>query len=79
MELPAAGKSCQSPKTNHTQREDSCIADLRYENEGKTFSRVHVNDNIRLDGEQYKVVEITNDAVRIQFNRTTKVTEIKLK
>jgi len=40
---------------------------------------VHVNDPLALDGEQYKIVEITTNAVRIQFNRTTKVTEIKWK
>jgi hypothetical protein len=58
---------------------DSCIADLKYEPDSRTFLKMHVNDTLPLDGEQYKIVEITTNAVRIQFNRTTKVTEIKWK
>jgi hypothetical protein len=79
LELPATQQIVAVTKDKPYQRQDSCIADLRYEPEAKTFPKVHVNETIRLDGEQYKVVEITNDAVRIQFNRTTKVTEIKWK
>jgi hypothetical protein len=76
VELTATGGIAQITKEKPLEQEDSCIADLRYEPDAKTFYKVHVNDPLRLDGEQYKVVEITNNAVRIQFNRTTKVTEI---
>jgi hypothetical protein len=79
VELPETGEIVPITKDKPYEREDSCIADLRYEPDAKTFSKVHVNENLRLDGEQYKIVEITNNAVRIQFNRTTKVTEIKWK
>ncbi len=79
LELPSTGETVPVTKDKPYQWVDSCIAALRYEPESKTFSRVPVNDPIMLDGEQYKVVEITNNAVRIQFSRTTKVTEIKWK
>ena len=79
VELTANGEIVPITKEKPYQREDSCIADLRYEPDAKTFYKVHVTDPLKLDGESYKVVEITNDAVRIQFNRTTKVTEIKWK
>jgi hypothetical protein len=79
VELTVNGEIVPITKEKPFQREDSCIADLRYEPEQKTFYKVHVNEPLRLDGEQYKVVEITNNAVRIQFNRTTKVTEINWK
>jgi hypothetical protein len=79
LELPQTGETVAVTKDKPYQRVDSCIADLRYEPESKTLSKVHVNDFITLDGEQYKVVEITTNAVRIQFSRTTKVTEIKWK
>jgi hypothetical protein len=79
LELPATGETVAVAKDKPYEWVDSCIADLRYENESKTFSKVHVNDFITLDGEQYKVIEITTNAVRIQFSRTTKVTEIKWK
>jgi hypothetical protein len=79
LELPATGETVAVAKDKPYEWVDSCVADLRYENESKTLSKVHVNDFITLDGEQYKIVEITTNAVRIQFNRTTKVTEIKWK
>ena len=79
VELTGTGEIAPITKEKPYQREDSCIADLRYEPDAKTFYKVHVNDPLKLDGESYKVVEITNNAVRIQFNRTTKVTEIKWK
>jgi hypothetical protein len=79
VELTANGEIVPITKEKPYEREDSCIADLKYEPEQKTFYKVHVNEPLRLDGESYKVVEITNNAVRIQFNRTTKVTEINWK
>jgi hypothetical protein len=79
LELTGTGETVAVTKDKPYEWVDSCIADLRYEPESKTFSKVHVNDPIMLEGEQYKIVEITTNAVRIQFNRTTKVTEIKWK
>jgi hypothetical protein len=79
LELPPTGETVAVTKDKPYERVDSCIADLRYEPDTKPFPKVHVNDIIPLEGEQYKVVEITTNAVRIQFIRTTKVTEIKWK
>jgi hypothetical protein len=60
------------------KRPDSFLADLKYDPD-PTLSLVkkRVNDEFNLDNEPYKIVEITNDAVRVQDRRTTKVTEIK--
>jgi hypothetical protein len=79
VELTATSEIVPVTKDKPYERVDSFIADLKYEPDAKTFPKVHVNDPIPLEGEQYKVVEITTNAVRIQFNRTTKVTEIKWK
>jgi hypothetical protein len=56
---------------------ESYLADLRYDPETLTLTKKKVKDEIELDNEPYIIVEITNDAVRIQSRRTTKVTEIK--
>ncbi len=55
----------------------SYLVDLKYDPETLTLPRKRVNDEFRLDKEPYIIVEITNDAVRVQSRRTTKVTEIK--
>jgi hypothetical protein len=60
------------------KRADGYLADLRYDPDTTlSLRRRKVNDEFKLDGEPYKVVEITNDAVRVENRRTTKVTEIK--
>jgi hypothetical protein len=79
LELMANAQIVPVTKDKPYEWVDSCLADLRYEPESKTFSKVRVNEPLTLDGEPYKVVEITTNAVRIQFNRTTKITEIKWK
>jgi hypothetical protein len=79
LELPESGQTVAVTKDKPYEWVDSCIADLKYEPDSESFSKVRVNEPISLDGEQYKIVEITTNAVRIQFNRTTKVTEIKWK
>jgi len=60
------------------KRADSFLADLKYDPD-PTLSLVkkRVNDEFNLDNEPYKIVEITNDAVRVQARKTTKVTELK--
>ncbi|HEX3720198.1 MAG TPA: hypothetical protein VH595_19785 [Verrucomicrobiae bacterium] len=79
LELPDTGETVKVTKDKPYQFVDSYVADLRYDPDSKVFSKVHVNDVITLDDVQYKVVEITANAVRVQSNRTTKVTEIKWK
>jgi hypothetical protein len=60
------------------KRVDSYLADLKYDPDSTIpLTKKQVNDQFKLDNDPYKVVEITNDAVRIQSERTTKVTEIK--
>jgi hypothetical protein len=57
---------------------DSYIADLRYDPDPLLpLTKKQVNDEFKLDNDPYKVVEITNNAVKVRSERTTKVTEIK--
>ena len=56
---------------------ESHLADLKYDPELLTMLKKKVKDEISLDSEPYIIVEITNNAVRVQSRRTTKVTEIK--
>jgi hypothetical protein len=60
------------------KRVDSHLADLKYDPDPLLpLNKKRVNDEFKLDGDPYKIVEITNNAVRVQSERTTKVTEIK--
>jgi hypothetical protein len=60
------------------KRVDSYIADLRYDPDPLLpLTKKQVNDEFKLDNDPYKVVEITNNAVKVRSERTTKVTEIK--
>ncbi len=79
LELPQTGENVVVTKDKPYQWVDSYVADLRYPPDSMNLPRQHVNDIIKLEGEQYKIVEITANAVRVQFIRTTKVTEIKWK
>jgi hypothetical protein len=81
LEVPDSGGTNTVTVTKDKPYEmvDSYVADLRYDPESKNIPKVHVNDVITLDDVQYKVVEIGPNAVRVQSNRTTKVTEIKWK
>ena len=61
------------------KRVDSYMADLRYDPDPTvSLNKKVVNDQFKLDNDPYKIVEITNNAARVQSERTTKVTEIKL-
>jgi hypothetical protein len=61
------------------KRVDSYMADLKYDPEPQlALTKKLVNDRFKLDNDPYKIVDITNNAVRVQSERTTKVTEIKL-
>jgi hypothetical protein len=60
------------------KRAGSYLADLKYDPDPTlSLHKKRVNDEFSLDNEPYKIVEITNDAVRVQARRTTKVTAIK--
>jgi hypothetical protein len=79
LEIPDTGETVSVTTNKPYQRVDSYIADLRYEPELKTMQKTHVDNTITLDGELYKVIEINSNAVRVQANRTTKVTEVTWK
>jgi hypothetical protein len=79
LELTGSQQRVTVTKDKPYEWVDSCTADLRYEPDSRTYLKMHAGDPLTLDGEPYKIVEITTNAVRIQFNRTTKVTEIKWK
>jgi hypothetical protein len=65
-------------KNTPYKRADSYLADLKYDPDPTlSLRKKRVNDEFSLDNEPYKIVEITNDAVRVQDRHTTKVTEIK--
>jgi hypothetical protein len=78
LEMTDTGDTSVWVSTNHPyKRVESYLADLRYDPETLTLLKKKVKDEIELDKEPYIIVEITNDAVRVQSRRTTKVTEIK--
>jgi len=79
LEIISTGETNVWVTTNTPyKRADSYLADLKYDNDPSlSLLRKRVNDEFKLDSEPYKVVEITNDAVRVENRRTTKVTEIK--
>lgn len=66
-----------SSKGNPYRRVDGYIADMKYDPESRSLPKERVNDTLILDNEQYKIVEITNNVVRVQSIKNTKVTTIK--
>lgn len=50
---------------------------MKYDPESRSLPKERVNDTLILDNEQYKIVEITNNVVRVQSIKNTKVTTIK--
>ena len=64
-------------KGNPYRRVDGYIADMKYDPESRSLPKERVNDTLILDNEQYKIVEITNNVVRVQSIKNTKVTTIK--
>jgi len=58
---------------------DGYTADLKYDPEPELqgLSKKHVNDTITLNGEAYKIIYITNNAVRVLEPSTDKRTTIK--
>jgi hypothetical protein len=66
LEIPDPQEMVWISKDNPYKRVDGYIADLRYDPESRALNKVRVNETITLDGEPYKVVEITNDLVRVQ-------------
>jgi len=78
LEIPVTGQSNLWVSSNAPYKfVESYYADLKYPPASLNLSKKQVNDEFTLDNQPYKIVEITNDAVRVLSRRTTKVTEIK--
>ncbi len=80
LEITQTGRTDVWVSTNTPYKHiDSYLVDLKYDPDPSLpLLKRRVNDEFNLDGEPYKVVEITNDLVRVQNKHTTKVTEIKV-
>jgi hypothetical protein len=74
LEIPATQETVWISKDNPYKRVDGYLADMKYDPESRSLPKERVNETFTLDGEQYKVVEITSNAVRVQSIKNTKVT-----
>jgi hypothetical protein len=79
LEIPTTQETVFVSKTTPFKRVDGYMADMRYDPELRNLTKLHINENVTLDGEQYKIVEITKDVVRVQSVKSTKVTTITWK
>jgi hypothetical protein len=77
LEIPDTPEPVWISKNEPYKRVDSYTVDMKYDPESRSLPKEHVNDMITLDGEPYKIVEITNNLVRVQSINNTKVTTIK--
>jgi hypothetical protein len=74
LEIPQTQETNWISKSTPYKRVDGYTVDMQYPPESRTLLKLHVNDIITLDGEQYKIVEITSNAARVQSIKNTKVT-----
>jgi hypothetical protein len=79
LEILDTGDKVWITKDRPFERVDGHICDLRYDPESLNLPKKHVNDTFTLDGEAYKIVAITNDAVTVQQSTTTKQTTVRWK
>ena len=77
LEVPEEDQPVWISKDKPYQRVDGHTAYLKYDPESLSLPRKHVNDTFTLDGDQYKVVAITNNAVTVQQSTTGKQTTIR--
>jgi hypothetical protein len=77
LEIPATEETVLISKNNPYKRVDAYLADMKYDPESRSLPKERVNETITLDNEQYKIVEITNNVVRVQSIKNTKITTIK--
>jgi len=78
LEILDSGNKVWITKDRPFERVDGHIVDLRYPPESTlNLSKKHVSDTFTLDGESYKIVAITNDAVTVQQSSTTQQTTIR--
>ncbi len=76
LQLLDTGEKVSVTEKEPYERVEGYIADLWYQPDLKSYPKKHVNDTFDLDGDQYKVVAITNDAVTVQATSTTEKTTI---
>jgi hypothetical protein len=77
LEIPATGETVWIAKGNPYKRVDGYTVDMRYEPEQHTLLKERVNETLTLDGEQYKIVEITNNVVSVKSINNGKITPIQ--
>jgi hypothetical protein len=77
LEISETGETVWISANNPYKRVDGYLADMKYDPESRTLLKERVNETFTLDNEQYKIVEITNDVVRVQSIKNTKITTIK--
>ena len=71
------GETVTLTTNNPYKRIDSFTADFQYPPDTAVFNRQRVNDTLPLSGEMYKIIAITNNAVRVQDIRTSQQTTIE--
>lgn len=76
LQIPQTGQTVAVAQGQPYKRVDGYLADMKYDPQSLTLLKKRVDDTIALDGEEYKIVEITNNAVRVESTRT-KMTEIR--
>jgi hypothetical protein len=79
LEIVKTGETNVWVSTNTPYKHvESYLTDLKYDPDPTiSLAKRRLNDQFNLDNVPYKIVEITNDAVRVMNRLTTKVTEIK--
>jgi hypothetical protein len=77
LEIPATQETVWISKTNPYKHVDGYTVDMKYDPESLVLLKKRINDTITLDNEQYKMIEITNNLIRVQSISNTKITTIK--
>jgi hypothetical protein len=77
LEIPATQETVSITKTNSYKYVDGYTVEMRYDPEARALSKMKLNDSFTLDSEPYKIVEITNNLIRVQSIDSTKVTTIR--
>ena len=76
LELPNSVTPVSVTKDKPYEQVDGYAADMKYEPDGKTFRDQRVDALMNFAGDAYKIVAITNNAVRVQANSNQKQTTI---
>jgi hypothetical protein len=77
LEIPDAQKTVWISKGNPYKQVDGYAVDMKYDPDPRSpLLKERVNDMITLDNELYKIVEITNNLIRVQSINNTKITTI---